>query len=386
MTARADRLGDALARPDLRRTQVRVAVVEAGAAGGPPRWTIDTFRPEAEFFYPASAVKLAAAAAALGELRAHAAAGARGLGPETPLVFEALPGISALYARDPTSPDGRVTLAWEIRKALVISDNEAYNRLYEFAGHRAVNERLWAAGLPSARLVHRFNVVRTPDQNRRSPAIRAFAEGRRRAVPFERPPLFSDLVLPPRTQGGLEVGTAYIEPGGSARIDQPMDFREKCSMSLADLQRLLGALVEPRLETGVDLGALGLGEADRKFLVKTLGEAPGELSPTRWQGEAYREARFRPTLTGVLRVRPRERLEVRGKAGRAYGFHVENAYYRDRRTGRAFFLAATVYANEDGVLNDGRYEYGRVSEPFFTALGELVAREVFDAPGPRRSP
>ncbi len=39
-------------------------------------------------------------------------------------------------------------------------------------------------------------------------------------------------------------------------------------------------------------------------------------------------------------------------------------------------------------MNDGRYEYGRVSEPFFTALGELLARSVFEAPRParRRSP
>lgn len=381
-----ERFGDALARPDARRTQVRVAVVDASGPDGQPRWFVDTFRPDAEYFYPASAVKLPAAAAALGEMRAYAAAGATGLGRETPLVFEALPGISAAYARDPTAADGRVTLAWEIRKALVVSDNDAYNRLFEFAGHRAVNERLWRAGLPTARITHRFNVVRTPEQNRRSPAVRAFFEGRwrGRGRPFERPAMVSDLGLPPLEQAGLDVGTAYIEPGGTTRVEGPMSFREKCALSLSDLQRLLAAIVLPTLDVGVDRQALGLDDADRAFLRATLGEAPAELSPTRWGGAEYAETRFRPTLGGVLKVRPRPALEVRGKAGRAYGFHVENAYYRDRRTGRSFFLAAAVYANDDGVLNDGRYEYGRVSEPFFTALGELVARAVFDAPGGRR--
>jgi hypothetical protein len=382
-----ERFGDALARPAERRTQVRVAVVVDGGPDGRPRWLVDTFRPDAEYFYPASAVKLAAAAAALAEMRAARAAGASSFGRDTPLVFEALPGISGAYARDPTAADGRVTLAWEVRKALVVSDNEAYNRLFEFAGHRAVNERLWRAGLPTARITHRFNVVRTPDQNRRSPAVRAVLEGRGRrgGAPFERPALLSDLVVPPLDQGGLDVGNAYIEPGGSARIEGPMSFREKCAMSLADLQRLLAAIVSPTLEVGIDRDALGLDEAERSFLRATLGEAPGALSPSRWGGPEFAEARFRPTLAGVQKVRPRPDLEVRGKAGRAYGFHVENAWYRDRRTGRAFFLAAAVYANEDGVLNDGRYEYGRVSEPFFTALGERVARAVFDAPGARRS-
>lgn len=381
-----ERFGDALARPDARRTQIRVAVVDDAGPEGRPRWFVDTFRPDAEYFYPASAVKLAAAAAALGEMRAHAAAGATGLDRDTPLVFEALPGVSAAYARDPTAAGGRVTLGWEVRKALVVSDNEAYNRLFEFAGHRAMNERLWRAGLPTARITHRFSVVRTPEENRRSPAVRAFFEGRwrGRGRPFERPVIVSDLVLQPQGQIGLDVGTAYIEPGGTARVDGPMSFREKCALSLSDLQRLLAAIVVPALDVGVDREALGLDEAERRFLKATLGEAPVTLSPSRWGGAEYAETRFRPTLAGVQNVRPRTALEVRGKAGRAYGFHVENAWYRDRRTGRSFFLAAVVYANDDGVLNDGRYEYGRVSEPFFTALGEVVARAVFDAPGGRR--
>ena len=62
--------------------------------------------------------------------------------------------------------------------------------------------------------------------------------------------------------------------------------------------------------------------------------------------------------------------------GEAYGFSVENAYVEDRETGRALFLAATIYTNADGVLNDDRYEYAEVAKPFFALLGEALGREL----------
>ena len=88
----------------------------------------------------------------------------------------------------------------------------------------------------------------------------------------------------------------------------------------------------------------------------------------------------------VVRIRPRERILTQGKAGRAYGFHIENAYYRDLKTGRAFFLAATIHANADGVMNDDKYEYDTVTRPFLANLGAVVARAVFDGRRRRGAP
>jgi hypothetical protein len=122
----------------------------------------------------------------------------------------------------------------------------------------------------------------------------------------------------------------------------------------------------------------GFTEADRGFVREVLGQNAPDLRGRAFEGEQHTEARYRPTLPGVLRVRPRPRLEVRGKAGKAYGFHVENAYYRELESGRGFLLAVAVFANADGVMNDGRYDYTTVTEPFLRAVSEVVARRVFD--------
>jgi hypothetical protein len=38
-------------------------------------------------------------------------------------------------------------------------------------------------------------------------------------------------------------------------------------------------------------------------------------------------------------------------------------------------VAAAIYTNSDGVLNDDRYDYESVALPFMAELGEIVARE-----------
>ena len=42
----------------------------------------------------------------------------------------------------------------------------------------------------------------------------------------------------------------------------------------------------------------------------------------------------------------------------------------------SLFVAAVVYTNANGVLNDGIYEYEEVADPFLAAVGEVVGREL----------
>jgi hypothetical protein len=370
-----------LAQAEALRAQVVVGVAGPAPEGGGKGVVLrqDTWRADAEYFYPASAIKLPAAIAALAELRADAATHP-GLTRDTALVWHSTFGPPRSSREDKTSRDGRITLSWEIHKALVVSDNDAFNRLMEFAGHRAVNERLWQAGFPSLRIWHRLNVVRTVEENRRAPLIEFLRPGSAK-VRALRPERQSDLTLTPRDLPGLDIGVAYMDPTDArSRVEGPMSFREKNAVSLVDLQRMLAALVRPPHGGWAAPGPpdLGLSPADRKFLLDVLGEAPDQLNPAVWGGAEFDERRFRPALPGVLRVRDRGALEVRGKAGRAYGFHVENAYFHDRRSGRWFFLAATILANGDGVMNDGKYEYEAVSTPFLANLGAAFAEAVFE--------
>ena len=92
-------------------------------------------------------------------------------------------------------------------------------------------------------------------------------------------------------------------------------------------------------------------------------------SGTRWS-----RAEFGDDASAVAAALPGDRIRVHGKGGRAYGFTIECSYVTNETTGRSVFVAAVVYANDNDVLNDDRYPYGDVADPFVARLGRVVAR------------
>ena len=55
--------------------------------------------------------------------------------------------------------------------------------------------------------------------------------------------------------------------------------------------------------------------------------------------------------------------------GLSYGFMIDCARIYDKKNNIEFMLSAVIYANEDGVLNDGKYDYYNVGMPFLAELG-----------------
>ena len=126
-------LARVLARPETYRLQVLYTRIRRDAVGRPHfRHAAYRLRPR-HYFYPASAVKLAAAALALQKLRALSAQ-VPSLSPDAPMPTGSAFAGQTRALRDSSSASGRPTLATYVRKALLVSDNDAYNRLYEFVG------------------------------------------------------------------------------------------------------------------------------------------------------------------------------------------------------------------------------------------------------------
>jgi hypothetical protein len=330
-----------LDRAEAHRVQVMVRVRDGAC------FVEHGFRVDAEYIYPASALKTLLSVVALRRMRA--------LDPPE--------GLDATLGPDPPG-EGSATLGGEIRKLQVVSDNESFARLYDFVGHREVNETLWQLGFTSARFHHRMGGSR--EAGLATPALRLGAI----AIPARK----SALVLPPTPAASLELGKAYLVQG--KRIERPMSFAEKNYVSLRDLQRVNLSLVAPECEGAVDLG---LHESDRAFLLSAMSEVPTAHDPPHDAADEAIE-QHKPLLLGVRRAIPGARLRYLGKAGRAYGFHIANEYIEDVASRRAVLVTAAIYANPDGVMNDDLYDYDGSTQPFMRALGELLARAVLVRP------
>jgi len=326
------------------------------------------FRVDAEYAYPASAIKLVGAIAAVARMQDLARSNPS-IALDTPLSFEPLfPGEEA-WRRDPSNLEGgAVTLRHEIRKLFLVSDNPAYNRCFDYAGRDELHRTCEAAGLDGVRAVHRLSVARTEQQNRLSPRILwRDGAGEWRTLQEERE---AKRALAPQRAKGFEVGSGWRRDSGEL-VAKPMDFSTKNRVPLGELQAALAMLVDPRL---VSEGAKGfeLTEGHRRFLFETAAEKPEHSSNPRYEDKSIVAERFKFLLRGLKRHVREDEIVYANKIGRAYGFSTENAFVAHQERGVGFLFTATIYTNRDGILNDDKYEYAEVADPFFEELGDLL--------------
>lgn len=370
LQAQGPKFAPLLADPETYRLQILISEVVTNAAGQPTlnRWG---YRVGTEYFYPASSIKLGAAVAALATIE-ELSAERRG-----PDLLMAPWEIAPLFPGDPAQTNdpenragGQITLGQELRKLALVSDNEAFNRLFDLVGHESLNLKLQALGLDSVIINHRLSDSRSVPGGTASARVTLYPSG------------FAPVVVPARKSSlnftnraaRLKVGQGFMRNG--KLVNEPMDFTHGNGIALADLQALLIKLARPDIDLGTP--PLKLSEAHRAWLLRAMTEYPRESTNPVYAAKDYPDDYCKFLLPGVRRVFPStvpgERVELTGKIGQAYGFTIENTRLFNPANGRTVFVAAAIYTNHRGILNSDQYDYGTVAAPFCADLGELVAR------------
>ncbi len=359
-----------IASPEAFRAQVLISEAVTNKSGQ----TIlkrHGYRVGAEYFYPASTVKLCAAIAALQAIeRLQPASLATDLADVPMEIAPLFPGDSPQLTEASNVNGGHITVAHEMRKIALVSDNQAFNRLYDLVGHEELNRAMHELGLRSVVINHRLSETRTIPDMRTSAAVTFRVTG---GEPILIPARSSKLMLTNATKN-LLVGDGYMK--GKDIVPSPMDFGVRNGISLVDLQDLLVKVARPDIDLGTP--PLKLNASHRARLLQAMTEYPRESANPIYPEKDFPDAYSKFLLPGIRRVfpsmHPGERVESTGKIGRAYGFSVENSFVQNPANGRAVFVTAVIYTNADGILNDDKYEYETVADPFFADLGELIAR------------
>ena len=371
MGAASPTAGAVLGAPEQFRVQVLVSEVSNGTEGR-TRLVRNGYRVDAEYFYPASAIKLCAAVAALRKIEDARERHGGGDLLDATMVIGPLSASETAQAADESNLDGgRITVGHEIRKLALVSDNQAFNRLYDLVGHEELNARMHALGLGSAVINHRLSETRPIADQRATAEVRLRTpDGRAITIPAQAGTgTYTNAERP-----GLLVGNGHKR--GDELVGEPMDFTGRNGISLVDLQDLLVKVARPDIQLRTP--GLRLSDEHREWLLRAMTEYPRESRNPVYPEAEYPDEFCKFLLPGVRRVLPSavpgERVEITGKIGQAYGFTIENSYLVNPASGRAVFVTAVIYTNADGILNDDTYEYATVAEPFLADLGELVAR------------
>lgn len=330
------------------------------------RWTTYEFRPDAEYFYPASAIKTFLAVAALRALD-EKVGGPVPLGTRIERCREDRPGCEPPDVdedKDKEKEEGddkkrfkKLRVGDEIAKMLSYSDNDSYNRLYDIVGHEELNHQMEALGFTSVRFHHRMDAP--AERSRHTVRVRLVGATKRG---LEIKPRTSTFEPAPTPAKNLDVGSAYND--GRKRIEGPMSFAKKNYVSLRELQAMNMALLFPKHEGSKELG---ISEAERAHLVRSM---------TANLEQPANAAEHNPLSPGVLDELPAKAVRYIGKSGRAYGFHLDNAFIQSNTSKKGFFVTVTVYSNPDGVLNDDDYGYDETTRPLLAALGKALVHAL----------
>jgi hypothetical protein len=316
---------------------------------------IDTTR----YFYPASTVKMPVAFLALQRLNELAV---HGLDRNATMITEAgAAGQTAVY-NDPSTADGRPTIASYIKKIFLVSDNDAFNRLYEFLGQEYINNSLHQMGYTSAQVLHRLNVSLPEAQNRVTNPVKFYNTAGQ--LIYQQPLAESRLVYQPRQD---LLGKGYYQ--NDSLVNGPFDFSKKNRLTLPDLHSMLQSVIFPAA-----VGArqrFNLKEEDYRFLYRCMSMKPGESAYPQYDS-SYSDSYVKFLLAGGEGPLPHPDLRIFNKPGDAYGFLTDVAYIVDFKAGVEFMLSATILCNSDGIFNDDRYDYKTVGLPFMKHLGEVI--------------
>lgn len=314
----------------------------------------------AQYFYPASTVKLPVALLALQKLNQLKLSS---VNRSSIMITEAeYSGETPVY-NDPSSTDGSPSIEQYIKKIFLTSDNDAYNRLYEWVSPQYINEQLEQKGYGSAQINHRLEVFLSDDENRHTNPIifidtAANVLYRQAAQHNKRP----------HAKREDYIGDGYYK--SDVLINEPLNFSIKNRLSLPDLHALLKATIFPQ---AVDARQrFNLQGDDYRFVWKYMSQQPQESSNPDYNN-IYPNNYCKFLMAGGKPDSPLpQSLRIFNKSGDAYGFLIDAAYIVDFEKKIEFILSAVIYCNSDGILNDDQYDYETIGLPFMQHLGQVI--------------
>jgi hypothetical protein len=340
------------------RLQILYTQIDRDAKNKPHLTTYSYRADSNEYFYPASTVKLAASVLAIEKLNT--------LKIKKETTFQTLKNRpSQLEIKtDSSSASGLPSIEHYIKKILLVSDNEAYNRLYEFLGQRPFNESMAKKGFQGARLTHRLQTPLPRLENQYTNPIQLLdASGK--AV-YQQPEAFND--KPYSATSPILIGKGMMNDAGIIE-DKPLDFSLKNAYPLQAQHEFLQRLMLP--EAFPAKNRFNLSKEDYQFLYRYMSMYPTESKEPNYTDEHATYCKFL-YYGSEKNASLNPSIRIFNKVGDAYGFLLDNAYVVDFDKKVEFIVTAVLLCNEDEIFNDEKYDYDSIGYPFFKNLGEVI--------------
>ena len=339
-----------------------------------PTFTTHAYRVDAnEYFYPASTVKLAASVLALEKINQ--------LKIDKSTTFQTLKNrpTQLEILRDTSAANGLPSIAHYIKKILLVSDNEAYNRLYEFLGQKNFNKKMADKGFEGVRFTHRLQTSIPLLENQYTNPVQ-FVNNQGEVVWRQKEQFNKKQIQSPNPLQTI-LGKGVMNDSGRISM-HPVTFGFKNAYPLHAQHDFLKRLMFPSAYDAKE--RFKLTDEDYRFLYRYMSEYPTESKKPSYSADSTIGPAYCKFILygGDKNAQVNPDVRIFNKVGDAYGFLLDNAYFVDFKNKVEFMVTATIYCNEDEIFNDDKYEYDTVGFPFFKHLGEVIYQHELSRPKP----
>ncbi|HRB06509.1 MAG TPA: serine hydrolase [Niabella sp.] len=349
-----------LNQPDSFRYQIIYTKIDRDKNNNPSFTNYYLNVDESRYFNPASMVKLPTALAALEKINTLKS---RGIDKYTPMFTDSSFSGQTEVQADSTSANRVPSIEHYIKKIFLVSDNDAYNRLYEFCGQQFLNESLWKKGYKDVRITRRF-VKMTEQENRHTNQIRF---GSYITPTYIQPP--AESLLQFDFSKKVLIGNAHYDRDENL-LNEPMDFTKHNHAPLEDLHQMMQTVLFPKAFD--KRKRFQLSQDDYSRLYQYMSEKPSESRFPQYDTSKYFDSYTKFFFFRSGKQQIPDHIRAFNKTGWSYGFLTDVCYIVDFKNKVEFMLSGNIYVNSDGILNDDKYEYETIGYPFFEEVGETI--------------
>ena len=261
---------------------------------------------------------------------------------------------------DKSSENGYPSVEHYIKKMFLVSDNHAYSRVLEFVSPDYLHKKIKSYGYKNVRIINRYDGT-CKDKNQLISNPISFLDSNLNVIYSQKEHISKYVPLPLNIKA--KAGKFYYNQKNKL-IKSSKSFEKSNYLNLSDCHSMLLNLIYNN-----DV-KFNISNSQRDFLIKYLTIYPRQSLFPKYDSIKYPDNYKKYFIFGdSSKYITDSTIKITNIVGLSYGFMIDCARIYDQKNNVEFMLSAVIYANEDEVINDGKYDYYNVGMPFLAELG-----------------
>lgn len=255
-----------------------------------------------------------------------------------------------------------------LNELIIMSNNDAYNLLFDLVGTDAMNKRMQELDFDRIVMKNRFYSSCTKEFQKISGGVRFYNE--QGGLSYESPCITSENNWEFGNDWPRNAGNSHIENG--KRVSGPKSFSNVNYVSLSQAHQLMITLIEENKKGAFE--KLHLDRETGSTLVDALGSFPRELKSMNHETKDIPDYYYKFFIDPKSMDTKNGQLRVYNKVGISGGFISDVSYFEDKNSGLRFYISASMMPKKDGAMDNGRYDYYSIGIPTFRKIGSILYR------------